>query len=201
MAHSPATSAIPKAVLRAEALQRRDELDGRARAAGSDAIAGRALRLILAERPKAVSFYWPIRSEVDPRPLLAGVRQAGVAIALPVLMDATTLHFREWLPGAELVPAGFGTRGPGVEAPEVVPDVIVLPLAGFDQAGHRIGYGKGHYDRAVAALHAKSLRPLLIGLAFSVQEVSRVPAEPHDIRLDVIVTEREALDFRKGQDG
>jgi 5-formyltetrahydrofolate cyclo-ligase len=199
MAEPTVSSATSKAALRVDALARRNGLDAAARAAGSEAIAGQALLLVLAARPKAASFYWPIRSEVDPRPLLAAVRDAGVAVALPVLADATVLRFRAWRAGADLVPAGFGTLGPGADAPEVMPDVIVLPLAGFDRAGHRIGYGKGHYDRAVAALHRAGRRPLLIGLAFSVQEVARVPAEPHDIRLDAVVTERETLDFQKGK--
>jgi 5-formyltetrahydrofolate cyclo-ligase len=199
MAQPSVSSAGSKAALRVDALSRRDVLDAAARAVGSEAIAERALPLILAVRPVAAAFYWPIRSEVDPRPLIGGARVAGLKVALPVLADATTMHFREWTSGADLEPAGFGTMGPGPDARELVPDAIVLPLAGFDRSGHRIGYGKGHYDRAVASLNAAGRRPLLIGLAFSVQEVSRVPAEPHDIRLDAIVTERESLHFGKGK--
>jgi 5-formyltetrahydrofolate cyclo-ligase len=196
----PAASAESKSALRSGALRRRDALDAATRAAASDAIAVHAQPLVLGPRSKAISFYWPIRSEVDPRPLIEAARKAGAAVALPVLADETVFHFRKWTAGTPLLPAGFGTSGPGPDAPEVTPDVIVLPLAGFDRTGHRLGYGKGHYDRAVSALHAAGRHPLLIGLAFSVQEVPRVPAEAHDIRLHAIVTERETLDFRKGKD-
>lgn len=156
-------------------------------------IAEHALPLVLEPKPHVVSGYWPIRSEADPRPLLDAVRVAGIAVALPILLDATVLRFRQWNVGALLMPAGFGTLGPGPDAPEVMPDVVLLPLAAFDRTGHRIGYGKGHYDRAIAWLAASARRPLLIGLAFSSQEVESVPAEPHDVALDAIVTEAHAF--------
>src|SRR5436190_595692 len=83
--------------------------------------------------------------------------------------------------------------------PIVEPDLILIPLVGFDQSGARLGHGQGFYDRALAAIHGRGRRPPLVGLAFSVQEVPRIPHEPHDIRLDWIVTEKETLDFtRKG---
>ena len=81
-------------------------------------------------------------------------------------------------------------------APEIVPDVIVVPLVGFDRHGTRIGYGKGHYDRTIAGLRAGGTAPVLIGVAFSAQEVETIPHEPHDVRIDVIATENEILDFR-----
>ena len=70
----------------------------------------------------------------------------------------------------------------------------VVPVVGFDRAGTRLGYGKGHYDRTIAALRARGRRPPLIGIAFSVQEVDTIPHEPHDVRLDLIVTENGILD-------
>ena len=88
------------------------------------------------------------------------------------------------------MPAGFGTLGPAAEAEEAVPDMVVLPLAGFDVAGHRLGYGKGHYDRVLSRLHADGRRPYLVGLAFDIQQVDPIPFEDHDIRLDMVVTER-----------
>jgi 5-formyltetrahydrofolate cyclo-ligase len=190
----PATSQDgAKAALRRAALDRRDALDPAYRAEASLRIAERVLPLVLERKPGVVSGYWPIRSEADPRPLLDAVRVAGIAVALPILLDATVLRFRQWHAGASLQPAGFGTLGPGPDAPEVVPDVVILPLAAFDRTGHRIGYGKGHYDRAIAWLAASARHPLLIGLAFSLQEVESVPAEPHDVALDAIVTEAHAF--------
>lgn len=179
--------------LRRAALTRRDALDPAHRAEASLRIAEHALPLVLERKPRVASGYWPIRSEADPRPLLDAVRVAGIAVALPVLLDATVLRFRQWQADASLQSAGFGTLGPGPDAPEVTPDVVLLPLAAFDRTGHRIGYGKGHYDRAIAWLTASARHPLLIGLAFANQEVESVPAEPHDVALDAIVTEAHAF--------
>ena len=81
-------------------------------------------------------------------------------------------------------------------APRIEPALVIVPVVGFDRAGTRIGYGKGHYDRTIAALRANGGNPPLIGIAFSVQEVDTIPHEPHDVRLDVIITESETLDFR-----
>ena len=92
-----------------------------------------------------------------------------------------------------LVPAGFGTYGPPETAPEVVPDLMIVPLAAFDRRLNRIGYGKGHFDRAVAALVDAGRPPVLLGLAFAAQEVEKISAEPHDIALDFLVTERELI--------
>jgi 5-formyltetrahydrofolate cyclo-ligase len=179
--------------LRAEALARRDALPAAFRIEASAAAARRADDLLARERPKIVSGYWPIRSEADPRPLLAAARLHGAEIALPILVDAETLRFRLWQAGAPLEPAGFGTFGPGAGAGEVVPDIVILPLAAFDRGMNRIGYGKGHYDRAVAAMRDAGHAPRLVGLAFAAQEVERIPFEPHDVPLDFIITERERI--------
>jgi 5-formyltetrahydrofolate cyclo-ligase len=185
-----------KSVLRGEALSRRDALDAAARAAAEAAFLRHAGALFDAPG-RVVSAYWPIRSEADPRPLLERARDAGAIAALPVLIDRETLRFRRWDTADALVPAGFGTVGPPAHAPEVRPDIVILPLSAFDRDGHRIGYGKGHYDRAVAAILASGARPLLVGLAFAVQEADIVPFEPHDIPLDYILTEAELIAARK----
>lgn len=183
---------MTKHQLRAAALARRDSLDAAARLAAIAAMAERGAALV-ARPGRIVSGYWPIRSEADPRPLLERARAVGAILALPVLLDAETLRFRRWDADAALEPAGFGTVGPSPTAPVLVPDIIVLPLAAFDRQGHRIGYGKGHYDRAVAGIVGSGARPLLVGLAFAVQEVDKVPFEPHDIPLDYILTEDELI--------
>ena len=91
--------------------------------------------------------------------------------------------------GAPVIKTGFGTTGPGPEAVELDPAILFVPLSAFDAAGHRIGYGAGHYDRAIDRLRAKGLSPKLIGIAFDCQEVASVPAEPHDVALDAMLTE------------
>jgi 5-formyltetrahydrofolate cyclo-ligase len=134
-----------------------------------------------------VAGFWPIRDEIDPRPLMEHLRQAGHRLCLPVVADPH-LVFRELTPDTELEQAGFGTIQPGAHVQELRPDVLLMPLAGFDRYGNRIGYGKGHYDTAIAALE-KTGPVLCIGLAFGVQEVDLVPAEGHDKPLAGILTE------------
>ena len=136
-----------------------------------------------------VSGFSPIRSEADIRPLMFSMREKGARLCLPVVLDRETIVFRDLVRGAELVDTGFGTAGPGPEAEVLDPELLLVPLSAFDAAGNRIGYGAGHYDRAIARLRAKGMRPRLVGIAFSCQEVEEVPAEPHDVPLDAILTE------------
>ncbi|AYG60320.1 5-formyltetrahydrofolate cyclo-ligase [Rhizobium jaguaris] len=138
---------------------------------------------------EVVSGFLPIRSEVDIRPLMARLRERGARLCVPVILDKRTIVFRELVPGAPLVSSGFGTAGPGPEAAVLDPQIMLVPLSAFDSTGHRIGYGAGYYDRAIDQLHQKGLNPRLIGIAFDCQEVPSVPAEPHDVRLDAILTE------------
>ncbi|MGM4982174.1 MULTISPECIES: 5-formyltetrahydrofolate cyclo-ligase [Rhizobium] len=136
-----------------------------------------------------VSGFLPIRSEVDIRPLMARLRERGARLCVPAILNRSTIVFRELVPGAALIATGFGTSGPGPDAAVLDPDIMLVPLSAFDSTGHRIGYGAGHYDRAITRLHQKGLNPRLIGIAFDCQEVPSVPAEPHDVRLDAILTE------------
>jgi 5-formyltetrahydrofolate cyclo-ligase len=180
-----------KASLRRAALARRDALAPTVRAEASRVIAEQALRVVLKINAAPIGLYWPIRSEVGTEPLIAALAGRGIALALPVVAEPA-LRFLAWAPGDQLVDAGFGTRGPRASAQEVMPRLLVVPLAAFDRAGHRVGYGKGHYDRAIARLTAEA--PVAtIGLAFACQEVEEIPVEEHDRRLDVIVTETETI--------
>lgn len=135
-----------------------------------------------------VALYWPLAGEADPRPLGdALARRHGARLALPVV-DGEAMRFVAWADGAALVPAGFGTLGPPPGADEVTPAVVLAPLLGCDGTGARLGQGKGCYDRALAL--AGAARPLVVGVAFACQELPAVPTEPHDLRLDALVTER-----------
>lgn len=184
-----ATAELPsKADLRAAALARRDALSPDERRAGAERLVDLVRRLDIAPG-LTVSGFWPIRSEIDPRPAMAMLAERGNALALPVILSGGRgMVFRRWRAGDVLVSAGFGLSEPSEAAGEVDPDVMLVPLAAFDRAGDRIGYGKGYYDRAIERLEAIGPR-LKLGVAFSVQEVERVPAEPHDRRLDLILTE------------
>jgi 5-formyltetrahydrofolate cyclo-ligase len=185
-----------KSELRDQALRRRDATDPAFRAQATAAIAARITPLILALSPRSLAAYVAMRSEADPSPIIESAHRLGVEIALPVIAPGATLVFRRYEPGHPLVPGGFGTMVPVEAAPLLDPGLIIVPVVGFDTAGSRLGYGKGHYDRTIAALRARGLRPPLIGIAFAVQEVDTIPHEPHDVRLDLIVTENGIIDAR-----
>jgi 5-formyltetrahydrofolate cyclo-ligase len=177
-----------KKQLRAEALARRNALPVEWRIEASLGI-GEAAAGIPVEPGTIVSAFWPIRSEVDIRPLMSALQDKGARVCLPAVLDKTTIVFRELVRGAELVETGYGTAGPGEDAPVVDPQLMLIPLAAFDARGHRIGYGAGYYDRAISRLHDKGLRPRMIGIAFDCQEVPLVPDEPHDVIIPEILTE------------
>ncbi|MGD9912637.1 MAG: 5-formyltetrahydrofolate cyclo-ligase [Rhizobiaceae bacterium] len=177
-----------KKELRRQALERRDALDAGWREAQSAAMAETFAGIELPDEP-VVSGFWPMRSEVDIRPLMFALAERGARLCLPAILDKTTIVFREFLREAELVDMGFGTSGPGPEAAVLQPNLMLMPLAAFDGRGHRIGYGAGYYDRAVARLRAAGHAPRLVGIAFDCQEVERVPDEPHDVILPELLTE------------
>jgi 5-formyltetrahydrofolate cyclo-ligase len=185
----PVTSKDLKAAIRNERLALRDAMTPEARIEGSLAMVEHAGERIDFEPGMVISGFWPIRSEADIRPLLVHLRTRGARLCLPVVLDRETIVFRELVVGAEVVKTGFGTTGPGPEADVLDPDILLVPLSAFDRSGHRIGYGAGHYDRAIDRLKAKGRLPKLIGIAFDCQEVASVPAEPHDVALDAILTE------------
>jgi 5-formyltetrahydrofolate cyclo-ligase len=185
-----------KSELRDLALRRRDATDATYRSAASTAIAERIAPLIAAAAPRSIAGYIAMRSEADPAPILAVAHDDGIAIGLPAILPGAHLAFRRYRPGARLASGGFGTLVPVADDELVDPELVIVPVVGFDRAGTRLGYGKGHYDRTIATLRARGLQPPLVGIAFSAQEVDTIPVEPHDARLDVIVTENEILDFR-----
>jgi 5-formyltetrahydrofolate cyclo-ligase len=179
-----------KKVLRDEALGRRDALDPQFRVEAALGMAERAATELSVEPGAVVSGVWPMLSEVDVRPLMWALHEKGARLCLPAILDKTTIVFRELLREAPLIDMGFGTSGPGPHAPVLDPDLMLVPLAAFDARGHRIGYGAGYYDRAIAALDARGRLPRLLGIAFDCQEVPRVPDLPHDVPLPEILTER-----------
>ena len=138
-----------------------------------------------------VSGFLPIRSEIDPRPLLAELARRGARLCLPVVTSKTELQFREMVRGAPLVESAFGTIGPDENAAVLDPQVLLMPLSVFDKHGGRIGYGGGFYDRAIEKLLTKGMEVHLLGMGFSIQEVAEVPMEKHDQFLHGIITENE----------
>lgn len=186
---------VTKSDLRAAALARRDALTPEQRSAAADGVAARAFPVDVAPG-QIIAGYSPIRSEFDPGRLMQALALRGARLALPVIVGRDQpLLFRAWSADATLVRGQLGILEPSADAPAVVPDIMLVPMAAFDHAGHRIGYGAGHYDRTFAQLRqAKAI--VAVGLAFSVQQVALVPALPHDVSLDYIVTERDTIETR-----
>ena len=145
-----------------------------------------------------ISGFHPIRSEIDPRPLMEELRKRGAVLCLPVIANKTTIIFRELVRGATLVDTGFGTRGPGSDARKLDPQIMLVPLSVFDRSGARIGYGAGHYDRAISRLMEMGKKPKTIGIAFDCQQYELVPQAPHDVAMDAIVTQSG---YRKSDTG
>ncbi|MGV6871451.1 5-formyltetrahydrofolate cyclo-ligase [Pseudochelatococcus sp. B33] len=190
--------AARKASLRRTLLAARDRAaaPAGAAAAAAAAVSERALAdatLAGVSGGGIVAGYWPIRSELDPRPLMRTLAARGVDLALPVI-TADGLMFRRWLEADELIDAGFGTLGPSPDKPDLSPDILLVPLAAADPAGNRLGYGRGYYDAAIARLAGPGRhRPFTVGLGYDVQLVDSIPAEPHDQPLDAIVTPMQSI--------
>ncbi|OKL44063.1 5-formyltetrahydrofolate cyclo-ligase [Pseudovibrio exalbescens] len=186
-----------KEAARKKALLQRRALTVQQRIERSLEIALYADQLSLPAAAKVAGF-WPIRDEIDPRPLMSKLSERGAEICLPIV-KGEELIFRKLGREDDLVPAGFGTYGPDERAIEVAPNVLLVPLAGFDRAGRRVGYGKGFYDRALTRLE-KGGPVLAIGVGFACQELEQVPVEPHDRMLDIILTERGPLRTKTRKD-
>ena len=191
----PAASISDKANLRAAALAARDALSSEQRAAAALALAARGLPLEIVPGT-IISGYSPIRSEIDPVPLMRALGAKGARLALPAVMArGKSLAFRAWAPDDRLMMGPLGILEPSTAATEIIPDIMLVPLAAFDRLGHRIGYGAGHYDYTLA--HLRKVKPIAaIGLAFSAQEIEAVPALQHDVALDYVLTETKGFDFR-----
>jgi 5-formyltetrahydrofolate cyclo-ligase len=187
-----------KSDLRRRSLARRDLVTHREAHEASLEVAERGLALAreLARRAEdVVSVYWPIRSELNTRPLLEALAAAGIETALPVMIAVKRpLIFRAFAPGDELLKGPFGLSEPSEEKPAQEPDIVFSPLSAFDRKGYRLGYGGGIYDATLAELRARK-RVVAIGVAYACQETDAVPTEPHDQKLDYLLTERELIAF------
>ena len=184
-----------KEALRNATLAKRDAMPAEARQRGGEIIAARPFPVPIAPG-MIVSGFMPLKSEINPLPLMKTLAAAGAQLALPAIAGrGKPLTMRAYAFGDEFARGQWGIREPKPERPEVFPDVLIVPLACFDRAGHRIGYGAGYYDITINALRAKK-QVVAIGIGFAAQEIPQVPATERDERLDLVLTEREVIDFR-----
>ena len=134
-----------------------------------------------------LAFCWPIKGEYDARHIARTLRAQGTLTALPVVVaPKTPLVFREWHPGVKLVNGPLDIPFPA-DSPEIVPDVVLLPMNGWDRMGYRLGYGAGFFDRTLAAADRK---PFVIGVAYELARLDSIHPQPWDIPVDYVVTER-----------
>ena len=184
-----------KAALRRDAIARREALAPDLRAAAAQAIAARPFPVQIPSGA-IVSGFMPLKSEINPVPLLRNLADAGAKLALPAVAGrGKPLIMRAYAFGDALASGQWGIREPRPDAPEIFPDVLLVPLLAFDRTGHRIGYGAGYYDMTIAVLRARKA-VTAVGIAYAMQEVAAVPTSARDARLDLVLTEREVMDCR-----
>ena len=184
-----------KSVLRLDALRRRTAAYHRVAPGSTEPVTVHGLKLVCSLPGRIVGGYMPMREELDCLPLMAALAAKGYQIALPVIETrGTPLLFRGWSPGDPLRVGNFDVREPLAAAPFLLPDILLAPLAAFDSAGYRIGYGGGYYDRTLS-LFRSNRRITAIGLAFDEQEVPLFPHEAHDQRLDYLLTPTGVRNF------
>lgn len=190
------TMATDKPALRALALDARSKIDPTYAEKAGREVAKQLLSFIPIEA-KHVAGYYAMRGEVNLEETLRLLMERGHVTALPVILaDDEPLVFRRWHPGAALEPGRFGTHEPLAMAEPVIPEAVIVPLAAFDKTGHRLGYGAGFYDRTIARLRECKKTVMIIGAAFAAQEVEKIPHQPHDQKLDAVVTEKGILRFK-----
>jgi 5-formyltetrahydrofolate cyclo-ligase len=176
-------------------MARREALPADLRAAAAQLVAARPFPVAV-PAGTIVSGFMPLKSEINPVPLMHSLAQAGARLALPVVSGrGKPLIMRAYAFGDQLTAGVWGIREPKPEAPEVLPDIVIVPLLAFDRRGHRIGHGAGYYDLTLSALRARS-SIVAIGIAFAMQEIGSVPSTTRDARLDLVLTEREVIDCR-----
>lgn len=163
-------------------------LDRRTQEEAAQKLMSRALAELAFPPSTVIAGYWPIRSEIDPRPLMFALQKKGYRLALPVIETGEIL-FRTWAFNDSLAEGAFSTSEPASTAPEVKPDVLFVPLVAFDGARNRLGYGKGYYDKALSRLRRNHV-VRVIGLAYEGQKLDALVVEDHDEPLDMVITEQ-----------
>lgn len=138
------------------------------------------------QKRRVLGGYWPLEGEADSRGLMQDLERKGFDLALPVVPKSPgPLVYRQFSFGDKLVTGLYGVQHPPEEAPEIIPDIIIVPLLAFDSTCHRLGYGGGYYDRTIAA------HPFLktFGLAYAGQAKDIIPHEAHDVPLHGVITD------------
>jgi 5-formyltetrahydrofolate cyclo-ligase len=175
-----------RAALRRDRLAARAALSDKDRQAASARIEGYLATLLTERRPGILAYCWPIRGEFDCRPLMLDLLSKNWRLSLPVAVEEKRpLVFRAWTPATTMARDQHGIPVPA-EGESLHPDIVIIPLVAFDDQGYRLGYGGGYFDRTLATL---APRPFTIGVGFELGRIDTIHRQPHDVPMDVIVTE------------
>ena len=183
--------------LRKKATSIRGEISNETAAKAADAIATRFFRTWSPKRSTVIAGFWPIKSEIDIRPLIENLHGAGCDIVLPeVAAPSKVLLFRKWTPEAQMTKGDYETSILTADAAVMEPDWILVPLLAFDPERFRLGYGGGYYDVTLSQL-AKKREIFTIGVAYDIQKFDAIPKESSDFQLDAVLTEKRLI--QKGE--
>lgn len=187
-----------KAALRHQSKERRAALPQALRTTAARRLVPEASRLVAlagtvaGHAPPVIAGFMPFGAEIDPGPLMQAVADLGAHLAVPRL-DGGEISFHRYDALTRFQPGVFGIREPHADTPHARPHLMLTPLLAFDRYGHRLGYGRGYYDRAIGRNGAA----VTVGIAFAAQAAEAVPVEPHDRRLDFVLTEDGLIDCRR----
>lgn len=184
---------LDKKSLRAQAQAAREAIAPQAAKAAAKIVAAHLLKLIPADA-KIIAGYRAMRGELDISEAMTQLAARGHALCLPVIEEpGLPLFFRRWQMGQKLIKGVYDIDIPPASEPQVIPDIVIVPLLAFDASGHRLGFGAGYYDRTIERLREPGKAIQMIGAAFALQQLERIPAEAHDAHLDAVVTEKGIL--------
>ena len=187
----------PKEILRTEALRHRARFDPRSES--SEAATDHFLLSVKPTPQQIIAAYWPLNGEFDTRPMLDDLLQRGFTCALPVMQkDSRVLKFALWNDKLPLKASQFGVMEPVMNnlIEWTDPDIVIVPMLAFDRRGYRLGHGYGYYDATLTDLRSRK-KILAVGVAYGQQAcLFNLPVEPHDQKMDLIITPVGAQDFR-----
>jgi 5-formyltetrahydrofolate cyclo-ligase len=185
-ANPDAISTASRARLRRECIAARQAMPAAQRAAHEARIHALLWEWFTTQPARSVGFCWPMRAEVDCRPLILRLLAAGWLAAMPVVVErAAPMRFRAWTPEVPMTEDPYGIPVP-LSAEVPTPSALLLPLVAYDAAGYRLGYGGGYFDRTLA--HCE-VRPVTLGIGYAISYVDSIHPAAHDIPLDMVVTE------------
>lgn len=197
----PTHDAGDRSVLRKRLRERRAAIPAAERIAAAQALVAQLEQVPEFMTDRRIGGYWAVDGELPLMALMGGLRARAQEYCLPVVGGQRQLRFAAWRPGDAIATNRYGIPEPACTAADLLApadlDVVLVPLLGFDRRGHRLGFGGGYYDRSFAFLHGRTDvgKPVLVGVAYAVQEIAAIGQQPWDVRLDYVATERELIDL------